>query len=567
LVLLVVAAAAAVFALAASAQAAKSKPTGVTFVLLSGPHAGERVKTDGGPNVPARLNGGRIRGRLIPQSEGNEFTFKGTVRARGRARAQAADNTKAAALPEKALSGVVREVAAAITAEEGARKGIVGSVNHVSLQLGTVPFLDRAKKMLGDLRAAQQLSDPPYGDLIARLNKAADLDRAAQNKNDKANAQPPESAKQNALKKEAVADLEKAIAEKEKVLTALTELAIVAAIFPDEPPTTPVTQPPTPVEPPTLPPNAVFVPAAINSNSTEVAGTENPGTPDSTAAVFDETTGRFIVEGPAGSSLDAFGPGGTVGGQVQGSPGFVSSPFFSGEQPTLLPTGQGGTGGDVRGGDSKWFVGFVSLAKRPFEQAAAWFRKLSRPRARASALSFSGLKVRAFAGGSSLFTVSGDTAFGDHFDRGISGTYRAFRVDLNSGVLTELFRPAGGSSQPRASNATGLAAGASVYSNGARRATYWWGNQHYLRFASSNTIVSGINDAGVGVGLIGPLGNFHAALFEHGKVYDLNTLIPAGSGWTLTAANAISNAGVIVGAGILNGQQRGFVLNLSSKRP
>jgi hypothetical protein len=75
-----------------------------------------------------------------------------------------------------------------------------------------------------------------------------------------------------------------------------------------------------------------------------------------------------------------------------------------------------------------------------------------------------------------------------------------------------------------------------------------------------------MNDAGVGVGLVGPAGDYHAALFEHGKVYDLNTLIPPGSGWTLTKANAISNTGVIVGAGILNGQHRGFILNLSSAR-
>jgi hypothetical protein len=247
----------------------------------------------------------------------------------------------------------------------------------------------------------------------------------------------------------------------------------------------------------------------------------------------------------------------------------VPSPFFSGEQPTPLPTGNGGTGGAVRGGDSKWFVGFVSLAKRPFEQAAAWFRKLSRSRARASALSFNGVKVRGFAGGSALFTVAGDLAFGDHFDRGTSGTFRAFRIDLRTGVLAELFRPRGGSSQPKASNATGLAAGGAVFSNGAVQATYWWGSQHYLRFPTRpgiDTDVYGMNAAGVAVGLIGLPGNFHAALFEHGNVYDLNSLIPSGSGWTLTKASAISNTGVVVGAGILNGQQRGFVLNLSSPR-
>jgi hypothetical protein len=165
--------------------------------------------------------------------------------------------------------------------------------------------------------------------------------------------------------------------------------------------------------------------------------------------------------------------------------------------------------------------------------------------------------------------VAGDLAFGDHFDRGTSGTFRAFRIDLRTGVLAELFRPRGGSSQPKASNATGLAAGGAVFSNGAVQATYWWGSQHYLRFPTRpgiDTDVYGMNAAGVAVGLIGLPGNFHAALFEHGNVYDLNSLIPSGSGWTLTKASAISNTGVVVGAGILNGQQRGFVLNLSSPR-
>jgi hypothetical protein len=41
---------------------------------------------------------------------------------------------------------------------------------------------------------------------------------------------------------------------------------------------------------------------------------------------------------------------------------------------------------------------------------------------------------------------------------------------------------------------------------------------------------------------------------------DLNTLIPASSGWTLNSAADINLWGQIVGSGMLNGQAHGFLL-------
>ncbi len=51
-----------------------------------------------------------------------------------------------------------------------------------------------------------------------------------------------------------------------------------------------------------------------------------------------------------------------------------------------------------------------------------------------------------------------------------------------------------------------------------------------------------------------------ALLWQGGKVYELNTLIPAGSGWKLQNALGINDRGWIVGNGIHNGIRRGFVL-------
>lgn len=53
---------------------------------------------------------------------------------------------------------------------------------------------------------------------------------------------------------------------------------------------------------------------------------------------------------------------------------------------------------------------------------------------------------------------------------------------------------------------------------------------------------------------------YHAFLWENGGMIDLNTLIPADSGWILTSATAINDNGDIVGSGLQNGQLHGFLL-------
>jgi len=73
----------------------------------------------------------------------------------------------------------------------------------------------------------------------------------------------------------------------------------------------------------------------------------------------------------------------------------------------------------------------------------------------------------------------------------------------------------------------------------------------------------GINSAGVVVGQ-STFNNTnlltHAFVYSNGKIQDLNKLIPAGSGWVLTAAYSVNDSGQIVGYGTLKGQQRAFLL-------
>jgi len=64
-----------------------------------------------------------------------------------------------------------------------------------------------------------------------------------------------------------------------------------------------------------------------------------------------------------------------------------------------------------------------------------------------------------------------------------------------------------------------------------------------------------VNDRGQAVGQ-----SYYATLWENGQVYDLNQLIPAGTGWTLWSANGINSHGWIVGHGVRGGQTRAFLL-------
>ena len=80
--------------------------------------------------------------------------------------------------------------------------------------------------------------------------------------------------------------------------------------------------------------------------------------------------------------------------------------------------------------------------------------------------------------------------------------------------------------------------------------------------AGSTSTVWGfaINDSGVVVGQSTFKSTYHAFVYSSGKMKDLNSMIPAGSGWELTEANGINAAGQIVGMGTINGQEHAYLL-------
>lgn len=82
------------------------------------------------------------------------------------------------------------------------------------------------------------------------------------------------------------------------------------------------------------------------------------------------------------------------------------------------------------------------------------------------------------------------------------------------------------------------------------------------------TLAYDINEHGqiVGEALISPQ-NPHAFIWANGAMTDLNDLVAPGSGWTLTFAAAINDAGEIIGQGTLNGVAHAFLLTPISSAP
>jgi probable HAF family extracellular repeat protein len=74
----------------------------------------------------------------------------------------------------------------------------------------------------------------------------------------------------------------------------------------------------------------------------------------------------------------------------------------------------------------------------------------------------------------------------------------------------------------------------------------------------------GVNDAGQVVGLSyngSPIGDSHAFLYSGGQMFDLNSLIAPGSGFTLVRASGISDTDYITSYGIApDGLDHGFLL-------
>ena len=122
-------------------------------------------------------------------------------------------------------------------------------------------------------------------------------------------------------------------------------------------------------------------------------------------------------------------------------------------------------------------------------------------------------------------------------------------------------------SGPAAVNDRGQAVGASlVVGDAAQHAFLWQRGQMTDLGVVPGDIQSGasdIADQGQIVGESCSSDRCRAALWQDGKVIDLNTAIPAGTGWDLSEADAINSRGQIVGGGVHNGEFHAFLVTPS----
>jgi len=127
-----------------------------------------------------------------------------------------------------------------------------------------------------------------------------------------------------------------------------------------------------------------------------------------------------------------------------------------------------------------------------------------------------------------------------------------------SGTIQTLPHLSGSKSMAHGINEAGKVVGVSD-----SRAVLWNGGspQDLGILGGASASARAINDNDVVVGTATTAsGEDHAFVWEDGRMYDLNDLVSAPAGWTLAAANDISNNGVIAGWGWNNGQQRAFAL-------
>ena len=129
---------------------------------------------------------------------------------------------------------------------------------------------------------------------------------------------------------------------------------------------------------------------------------------------------------------------------------------------------------------------------------------------------------------------------------------------------------AGDNAYALAINNSGMVVGGDFSDADHQQAVVWTnGSATALPTLSGDTysFASAINDSGVIVGMAGihhVTSSEHAVMWINGQITDLNSLLPANSGWTLQAATAINNSNQILGFGDYNDTPTTFTLTLTS---
>jgi probable HAF family extracellular repeat protein len=146
-----------------------------------------------------------------------------------------------------------------------------------------------------------------------------------------------------------------------------------------------------------------------------------------------------------------------------------------------------------------------------------------------------------------------------------TGSIRGFF--WQNGKMRAMGTLGGAYSQAYAINNAGQATGVAYLKNGGAHAFLFSKGKMVDvdgRTGTSTSVGWAINNLGVVVGRIDVSNGYHAFI-STGKLQDLNQLIPKSSGWVLSEARGINDAGQISGYGFHNGQERAFLLTPAAK--
>jgi probable HAF family extracellular repeat protein len=259
--------------------------------------------------------------------------------------------------------------------------------------------------------------------------------------------------------------------------------------------------------------------------------------------------------GGSGGQDYSYGNGINSAGQVAGMSHYTSGQdraflWTPGSGMQVLPTLGGSSGGANGINDSGQVVGTAKNASsrdRPFLWTAT------------GGIQDLGALSGYNAGSALAINASGQVA-GYSYTTSSSGSSRAFRWTA-AGGMQDL--GVGNGSAAFAISASGAVVG---QSGGGADAFLWTAPSTVQTLADygGDAAAYGINSSGLIVGQVQTgLGasTVVAALWQGGTLIDLNTLLPASSGWVLEYAGAINDAGQITGFGTYNGQTTAFLLN------
>ena len=168
--------------------------------------------------------------------------------------------------------------------------------------------------------------------------------------------------------------------------------------------------------------------------------------------------------------------------------------------------------------------------------------------------------------GGTISSASGINASGQIVgDSSTTGNTAQHAFQYTNGVMSDLGTLGGTDSFAYGINASGQVVGESKTTGNSATHAFRYANgvmSDLGTLGGTNSGAYSINTSGQIVGYSDTAnGAYHAYLYDGGQMVDLNSLLPAGSGWTLQEAKAVNDAGQIAGHGVINGQGHAFLMS------